>query len=321
MRMNPARLLALLALLAIALMTATAAAAAPRTCNGSESLCGRAFNRVVLPATHNSMSAASLGFQIPNQPVGIPDQLKAGIRGFLLDTHYGRRMADGSVATDDDGKGTQGKRGLYLCHVVCQIGATPLTSVLRSMRDYVRKHPGTVLLIDNEDYITPRDFAGAVKKSGLLKYVYRGKPGPKWPTLRTMIKRHQQVVMLAEHRAAGVPWYHLDYAGIVQETAYTWDPATLITDPANWTASCAANRGGTRGSLFLMNHWSPPTPRPAPDPVADAEVNDKDVLVGRALACRAARGLMPTIVAVDQFRTGGLFPAVQELNAVAGTSR
>jgi hypothetical protein len=48
------------------------------------------------------MSAASLGFQIPNQPVGIPDQLKAGIRGFLIDTHYGRRMPDGTVATDTD---------------------------------------------------------------------------------------------------------------------------------------------------------------------------------------------------------------------------
>ena len=66
-------------------------------------------------------------------------------------------------------------------------------------------------------------------------------------------------------------------------------------------------------SLFLMNHWSPPTPRQQPDPVADAQVNATDVLVGRARACQAARGLLPTIIAVDQFKTGGLFAAVRQL--------
>jgi hypothetical protein len=308
----------LLITLTLTLAVATPAGAA-LSCNGSTALCSRPFNHVVLPATHNSMSAAALGFQIPNQPVGIPDQLKAGIRGFLIDTHFGRRMADGSVATDDDGKGTKGVRGLYLCHVVCEIGATPLVPVLRSMRSFLRRHPGNVLLLDVEDYVPPKDFVAAMKRSGLAKYAYRGKTGPQWPTLRTMIRRHQQVVVLAEHRAGGAPWLHLDYAGIVQETAYTWDPATLITDPANWPSSCRPNRGGTIGSLFLMNHWSPPTPRPQPDPVADAQVNATDVLVGRARACQTLRGLLPTIVAVDQFRTGGLFAAVKQLNGLSPT--
>jgi hypothetical protein len=301
---------------------APAAAATAKTCNGSAALCSRPFNRIVLPATHNSMSAASLGFQIPNQPVGIPDQLKAGIRGFLIDTHYGRRMADGTVTTDDDAKETSPThpRGTYLCHVVCQIGATPLVTVLSSMRAFLQKHRGNVLLLDVEDYVTPRDFAAAMKRSGLRRYVYRGKTGPGWPTLRTMIKRRQQVVVLFEHRAGGAPWIHLDYAGIVQETAYSWDPATLITDPANWPASCAANRGGTIGTLFLMNHWSPPTPRQQPDPAADTLVNATDVLVGRARACQTARGLLPTIVAVDQFGTGGLFAAVRQLNGLPPAS-
>jgi len=312
--MSMKRLLPILIFLA-----AASPASAALTCNGSSKLCGKRFDRVVLPATHNSMSAASLGFQIPNQPVGIPDQLKDGVRGFLIDTHYGRRQADGSVVTDDDGKATQGKRSAYLCHVVCQIGATPLEPVLRSMRSFLRKHPGNVLLLDVEDYVTPKDFVKAMRRSGLARYAYRGST-KRWPTLRTMIKRHQQVVVLDEHRGGAAPWIHLDYLGIVQETTYTWDPATLITDPANWPASCAPNRGGTTGSLLLMNHWSPPTPRPQPDPVADAQVNATGVLVGRARACQAARGLLPTIVAVDQYRTGGLFDAVRQLNGLTPAS-
>jgi hypothetical protein len=297
-------------------LAATAAPAhAALSCNGSSKLCSRTFDKVVLPATHNSMSAAALGFQIPNQPVGIPDQLKDGIRGFLIDTHYGRVQPDGSVVTDDDGKATGGKRDTYLCHVVCQIGHSKLVPVLHSMRNFLRSHPGNVLLLDVEDYITPKDFVKAMKRSGLSKYAYRGST-KHWPTLRTMIKRNQQVVVLDEHRAGGAPWVHLDYAGIVQETAYTWTDPAQITDSANWPASCAPNRGGTKGSLFLMNHWSPPTPRPQPDPVADAQVNATDVLAGRARACQTARGLLPTIVAVDQYRTGGLFDAVKQLNGL-----
>jgi len=296
-------------LLALTLgLAATAAPAHALTCNGDAALCGKRFDRVVLPATHNSMSAASLGYQIPNQPVGISDQLKDGVRGFLIDTHYGRRQADGSVATADAGTP-------YLCHVACEIGATPLLTALRSMRSFLQLHPGNVLLLDVEDYVTPKDFVRTMKRSGLAKRAYRGST-KHWPTLRTMIKRHKQVVVLDEHRAGAASWMHLDYAGIVQETAYTWDPAALITDPANWAASCAPNRGATTGSLFLMNHWSPPTPRPQPDPVADAQVNATDVLVGRARACLAARGLLPTIVAVDQYRTGGLFDAVRQLNGL-----
>jgi hypothetical protein len=298
-------------------LAATAAPAHALTCNGSSKLCSRPFNKVVLPATHNSMSAQSLGYQIPNQPVGIPDQLSDGVRGFLIDTHYGRRQADGSVAVDDDGKVTTGgPRATYLCHVACQIGYSKLVPVLQSMRNFLRRHPGNVLLLDVEDYITPKDFVTAMKRSGLAKYAYRGSTR-KWPTLRTMIKHKQQVVVLAEHRAGAAKWLHLDYQGIVQETPYTWDDPALITDPANWPASCAPNRGGTKAPLFLMNHWSPPTPRPQPDPVADAQVNATDVLVGRARACQAARGLLPTIIAVDQYRSGGLFDAVRQLNGLA----
>jgi hypothetical protein len=90
-------------------------------CNGDPKLCARHFNRVVLPATHNAMSAQSLGWGIPNQQVGIPDQLAAGVRGFLIDTYYAHVEANGTVVAD--ATPTPSSR-LYLCHVACQIGAT-----------------------------------------------------------------------------------------------------------------------------------------------------------------------------------------------------
>jgi hypothetical protein len=294
-----------------------AAAKQPKRCNSAASLCSRPFNRVVMAGAHNAMSAESLGWKIPNQSIAIPDQLDSGIRALLIDTHYGSLQPDGTVKTDDDGSVTSGVRGLYLCHEVCEIGASPLVPVLRSIRKFLRQHPDNVLTIINEDYITPQDFASAMKQSGLVDYAYSGKPGPKWPSLQRMIRSQGQVVVLAEHDAGtAYPWYHLAYDGIVQETPYTFNDPSLLTDPTNWPASCVPNRGGTTGSVFLMNHWSPPVPPQQPDPAASEAVNAQNVIVGRARECAAERGQLPTIIATDQSFAGGLFAAVDELNGV-----
>jgi hypothetical protein len=288
---------------------AGASSAAAVGCNGDRKLCDRHFNRVVLPATHNSMSAQSLGWSIPNQQVGIPEQLRAGVRGFLIDTYYAHREPSGTVVADPV---RTPQSSLYVCHVACQIGATPLQDVLTSMRTFLERNPRNVLVIVNEDSISAADFAAAITQSGLRRHVWRGRTGPRWPTLRKMIRKRRQLVLLAERDSGNVPWYHEAYGGIVQETGYNWPTAAPLTDPALWPTSCAPNRGGTNGSLFLMNHWSPPV---APTPAGSAVVNATDVLVGRARACRAARGLMPTLVAVDMFQSGGLFRAVRRLNA------
>ena len=83
--------------------------------------------------------------------------------------------------------------------------------------------PATFLLIDNEDYVAPRDFAREVRRSGLAAYVYRGAPGPRWPTLRQMAWRRQQVVVLAEHDSGDVPWYTRRTTGDPAGTPYTFD--------------------------------------------------------------------------------------------------
>jgi hypothetical protein len=304
----PAVAIASAALLGVA---GQAQAQAAQRCNGQANLCDRPLNRVVLAATHNSMSAASKGFALPNQPLGIASQLKAGIHGFLIDVHYGHPRADGVVVTDP--VKTADSR-VYLCHEFCELGATPLVQGLRTMRKRLDRGRGDVLVLDVEDYVSTADLAQEFARSGLDRYAYRGAPGPTWPTLRQMIASHRQVVVLTEHRADGVPWIHLDYDGIVQETPYTWATPSLLTDPANQAASCVPNRGGTTGSLFLLNHWSPPL---APDPATSARVNAADVLVGRAATCARVRGALPNLIAVDWYTAGDLFRAVAILNAIS----
>ena len=76
------------------------------------------------------------------------------------------------------------------------------------------------------------------------------------------------------------------------------------------------NRGGRTGSLFLFNHWSPPTAPAQPDHATARKVNAYATLVGRAKACHARRGRWPNLVAVDDYRDGGLFAAVRRLNTL-----
>ncbi len=307
-----------MALAVLAAMAAAAPAAAKHDmrCNGAGLLCARHFDQVVLPGAHNAMSAASLGWRIPNQSVAIDEQLETGIRALLIDTHYGRLQPDGTVQTDDDGQVTEGERGLYLCHVRCELGATPLVPALRSIRKFIRKRPNNVLSIIVEPKITADDFALAMQGSGLIDYVYDGAFGP-WPTLRRMIRSRQQVVVLAERDAGTTyPWYRNAYDGIVQETPFSFREPSQLTDPSNWPASCVPNRGDSVGSLFLMNHWSPPTAPEQTDIPNEEAVNARETIVGRARICAEQRGRLPSIVAVDQFAIGGLFAAVRELNGV-----
>jgi hypothetical protein len=300
---------------AVAVFAASAASASALVvvpsegCNGVRQLCDRRLDQVVLPTAHNAMSAASLGWIFPNQPVGIPQQLAYGVRGLLLDTHYGHAAPSGSVVTDPT-ETPQSK--VYLCHQACQLGATPLRDVLIGIRIFLHFHPRNVIVIVNEDNVSPTDYAQEFTAAGLKSHVWRGSTDDPWPTLRTMIRQRKQVVLLAERDSGVVPWYHEAYNGVLQETRYDWPSMDSITNPANWAASCSPNRGGTTGSLFLMNHWSPPF---APTPAGSESVNATDVLVGRARACREVRGKLPNLVAVDQFLSGGLFEAVRRLNA------
>ena len=83
------------------------------------------------------------------------------------------------MRTDDDGDVTEGVRGTYLCHVLCELGATKLAPALRQIRKWLRANPDNVLLIENEDYITSADFVSAMDEAACstASTAGRGRPG------------------------------------------------------------------------------------------------------------------------------------------------
>jgi len=303
-------------------------------CNGYPELRDRKLNEVVFPTTHNSMSGADIAnWMFANQERGIPEQLEEGVRGFLIDVHYGEPVKGRiktllenetnsrlkyEAALGKEGVGAamrirdrlvgepEGKRQVYMAHGFCELGATPFVEALRAIKKFLLENPGEVLVIIIQDEgVTPADVAACFRESGLEDFVYRGPVAPPWPTLGQMVSRDERVVVLAENRAEGVPWYHLT-AGVVQETPYGFKKPEAFSN--------APNRGGRNGSLLLMNHWIESAPASLP---SNAQiVNAYDFLLERARSCRRERRMLPNLIAVDFYRTGDLFRVARAMNGI-----
>lgn len=317
-------------------------------CNGHLELCERTLPELTLPATHNSFSAADYpGWLFAQHEKGVAAQLAGGIRGFLIDTHWGRRAPDGRVATDlgDDGNESRqayveefgaeavdaalrvrdsiggytpetGPRSIYMCHRFCELGARLLKTDLEAMRDFLVSHPHQVVVVINQNEgVGPKDFARVVDESGLGELVYRG-PTDEWPTLAEMIRDDERVVMLAEKPPFDkVPWYHDAYA-LAQETPYTFNRPQQLIDPKLLPRSCAENRGPADAPLFLVNHWIDTSP--APRPSNAAKVNAREPLLRRARECGRLRDQRVNLLAIDFFKTGDVIGVADDLNGVAG---
>ena len=302
-----------------ALTFSAAASAAAPACNGSAKLCSRTLDKVVLAGSHNAMSSSSIGWGVPNHAIAIDQQLKRGIRAMLIDIQYGvpgsYDLGGGPIKYVKSTDASNPQRQLYLCHNKCELGSTPLVDGLKPIAAFLKSHPREVMVFVNEDYIAPADFAAAATKAGLLKYIYKGSP-TRFPTLAKMISSGQRVVFTSEAKTTPVKWYFEAYKSTLSETPYSFASTGLLTDPAGLAESCRANRGPANGPLFLMNHFVTRPPNGISYAEDSAIVNTKAAIIARANACKAARGKMPTILAVNNVELGDVVGAAKKLNGL-----
>ncbi len=252
----------------------------------------------------------------PFQDSGIREQLEAGIRVLLIDTHYWESPAEDAAfetkapAADRAAVHAQFERagsrrtGPFLCHSLCGLGHTPLVDALTDVHAFLQRHPKEVITLFFQDAITSGDTEAAFRETKLLPYVYVHRPGVAWPTLRQMIDRHKRLVVLAEQSGGSPAWYHRGWS-LVQDTRYD------VRDAADFT--CGLNRGAARNSLFLLNNW---IMRPVPRDTDAATVNSYDFLSRRTRQCAAERGHIPNFIAVDFYKHGDLLKVVDMLNGV-----
>jgi hypothetical protein len=208
----------------------------------------------------------------------------------------------------------EGERGMYLCHSFCELGDTEPSVALDDIHDFLVANPGEVLVVINQDYVTPEDFVGAVREAGLEELAYRGPVSATWPTLREMIDRGERVLFMAENEAGAAPWYHPVYDAITQETPYAFKDVEQLIGAAGVAEGCRPNRGGQGAPLVLVNHWITTDPLPLPSMVD--RVNAYEPLLQRVRECRLQRRHFPNLIAVNFYRRGDLFRVVDALNGL-----
>jgi hypothetical protein len=129
-----------------------------------------------------------------------------------------------------------------------------------------------------------------------------------------MVRSGGRVLMLAENDAGrgAIPWYHEAYAKAMQETPYSFKRPSQLIDRSQLRASCRLYRGPSDAPLFLVNHWIDTSP--APRRSSAVKVNTRETLLNRLHHCQGQRGRLANMIAVDFYREGDLFGAVDQLN-------
>jgi hypothetical protein len=309
--------------------------AAPLTCNGYAQLCSRRLDQVVFPGTHNAMSAAdSPGWFIANQTHGIARQLDDGLRAFKISTHYGTGRT-GDVRTDITAEGARvnrvsekldeqarkalqrfsgsvgfgskkGKREVWLCHTLCELGATNAVGFFSTIRRFLALNPGQVIVMFDEDYVTEASLEAVFKKSGLYSHLAVLREGQQMPTLGQLVRsRHNVVVFTQEPVSGRYPWDMYAFGGFIQDT-----PLGAVK-PSQFT--CKLYRGLPRSPLLMMNDWADVFP---PRRSPNVALTQRRFIVKRARQCQAERGKLPNLILTDFYESGDVIGAARELNGL-----
>jgi hypothetical protein len=305
------------------------------TCNGYAQLCSRRLDQVVLAGTHNAMSAAnSPGWFVANQQHAIARQLDDGLRTFKISTHYGEGKP-GNVRTDIAAEGARanrvseklslqaraalqrfsgsvgfgprkGKREVWLCHTLCELGATNAVSFFQTIRHFLQLNPGNVIVMFDEDYVSEKSLEGVLKQAGLFSHLAVLRNGQQMPTLGQLVRSQHNVVVFTQEPVSGrYPWDMYAFGGFIQDT-----PLGAVK-PKQFT--CKLARGLPSSPLLMMNNWADVFP---PRRSPNLALVKRNFIVKRARQCEAERHKLPNLILTDFYDSGDVVGAARVLNGL-----
>jgi hypothetical protein len=305
------------------------------TCDGYAELCSRRLDQVVLAGTHNAMSAAdSPGWFIANQQHAIARQLDDGLRAFKISTHYGEGKP-GNVRTDIQAEGARanrvseklskearaalqrfsgsvgfgprkGKREVWLCHTLCELGATNAVGFFSTIRHFLQLNPGQVIVLFDEDYVSEKSLEGVFKKAGLFSHLAVLREGQQMPTLGQLVRSQHNVLVFTQEPVSGrYPWDMYAFGGFIQDT-----PLGAVK-PKQFT--CKLYRGLPSSPLLMMNNWADVFP---PRRSPNLPLVKRDFIVKRARRCESERHKLPNLILTDFYDSGDVVGAARVLNGL-----
>ncbi len=305
------------------------------TCNGYAQLCDRRIDQVAFAGVHNAMSAAdSPGWLIANQAHGIARQLDDGIRAFKISTHYGIGSKPGHVRTDITAEGARanrvseklsneartalqrfsgslgfgsakGKPAVWLCHTLCELGATSMASFLGTVAKFLKENPDQVLIFFDEDYVSERSLQDEFKRAGLFSHLAVLREGQQLPTLGELVRSQHNLLVFTQEPVSGrYPWNMYGFK-FIQDT-----PLGAVK-PKQFT--CRLNRGLPANPLLMMNDWADVFP---PRRSPNLPLTKRAFILHRARQCESERRHIPNLILTDFYNSGDVVGAARVLNGL-----
>lgn len=270
-------------------------------CNGLVILCHRTYDQVTFPETHNSYSTHEDNIYYPasNHRTGFQAQWNAGMRAFMLDTHY--------LTTAD-----QSASNVRFCHgdsdrgfSPCTYGAVDPWNWLSALESEMNSEDRDIVTLLIENYVEPDHLKDIFDDVGLSDMMYVHEMNAEWPTLIEMINMDKRLVVFWEQSGdSDHPYFH-DFL------THSW--TTNYADDDTSSMDCENLRGDVNQPVFHMNNWLK-NQAGLSDPNRAGEANDVDFMIERAVECIELHGKRPTFIAVDWWEEGDVVEAVERVN-------
>lgn len=280
-------------------------------CNGDVALCKKRFNEVALAGTHNSFATTGKYF-VANQELTISEQIKKGVRAFMLDVYKIPISMEAKKLVDAIAH-NKPTYEYMVCHAggksdQCYIlGMERLSDILAEIRDGINKYRGDVFVIILESYVAAKKVEKAFKKACLDQVALSYTPGSEWPTLEEMISTNKRLVVLSNDVEGRKTDWYLDKNAVAKENPFE------MRKPSDH--SCEIDRGKQcrKNCLYIQNMFlTPKDSLSSPD--LGKKMNSLPGIRNRVMECVETWGQIPNVIAVDWVNKGDLFEVVKELN-------